>query len=179
MSVEYTRARTRKDLEEILELQKKNLPNHLTKQEIEKEGFLTVSHNLILLESMNIKCPHIIAKDKGRVIGYALCMHPDFSEEIPLLYAMFEKIREVLPEEQTFIVMGQICIETSYRRQGIFRGLYSFMKQVTASQFAHIITEVDRTNLRSLNAHYAIGFTLLKTYSADSKDWKLISIATQ
>lgn len=178
MSVEYTRARTKKDLEEILELQKKNLPNNLTKQEIEKEGFLTVSHNLKLLERMNTKCPHIIAKDKGKVIGYALCMHPDFSKEIPLLYAMFEKIGELLPEEQSYIVMGQICIEKSYRGLGIFRGLYSFMKKVTASQYDHIITEVDATNLRSLTAHYAVGFTLLKVYSADSKDWKLISIIT-
>ena len=179
MSVKYTRVRSKKELEEILDLQKKNLPNQLTNHEKQKEGFVTISHSMELLDRMNTKCAHIIAKDKGKVIGYALCMHPDFSKEIPILFAMFEKIREVLPEKQSFIVMGQICIEKLYRGQGIFRGLYSFMKQVTASEYPNIITEVDGTNLRSLHAHYAVGFTLLKSYSADSKDWKLISMVTQ
>jgi len=178
MSVKYTRASTKKELEEILVLQKRNLPDRLTKQEIEKEGFVTISHTLDLLERMNTKCPHIIAKGNGRVIGYALCMHPDFSEEIPIIQPMFRKIRSILSEDESFIVMGQICIDKEYRGQGIFKGLYSTMRETVSENFNYIITEVDSTNLRSLNAHYAVGFTLLKTYSADKKDWKLISIVT-
>ena len=119
MAIEYTRVRTKEELEEILVLQKQNLPTHLTQKEIEKEGFVTISHTFELLERMNDLCPHIIAKDKGKVIGYALCMHPNFSKEIPILYSMFEKIREVLPKEQSFIVMGQICIDKSYRGRGV------------------------------------------------------------
>lgn len=178
MSVQYTRARTKKELKEILELQKKNLPGQLTKQEIEKEGFVTISHSIHLLDRMNAKCPHIIAKDRGRVIGYALCMHSDFSKEIPILYSMFEKIRQVLPVEQSFVVMGQVCIDKPYRGQGILRGLYNTMKRSLGASYELIVTEVDSENLRSLNAHYALGFSELLHYAADGRQWHLISLRT-
>ncbi len=174
MAVEYTRVRKKEELEEILVLQKQNLPTHLTKNEIEKEGFVTISHTIDLLDRMNTVCPHIIAKDKGRVIGYALCMHPDFSEEIPILYSMFEKMKEVLPEEKSFMVMGQICIDKAYRGKGIFRGLYKTMKKSLGSSFELIVTEVDGRNKRSLNAHLACGFTTKKKYQSDGRDWYLI-----
>jgi len=92
---------------------------------------------------------------------------------------MFIEIKTILSKEESFIVMGQICIDKEFRGQGIFRGLYSAMKEAVSENFNYIITEVDATNLRSLNAHYAVGFTLLKTYFADKKDWKLISIVTR
>ncbi|MGB5700218.1 MAG: N-acetyltransferase, partial [Muriicola sp.] len=107
------------------------------------------------------------------------CMHPDFSKEIPILNSMFEKIGEVLPEEKSFIVMGQICIDKAYRGKGIFRGLYKTMKKSLGSSFEIIVTEVDGTNLRSLNAHYAIGFSHLLHYCADGREWHLISLITK
>lgn len=174
MAIEYTRVSDQKELEEILLLQRKNLPIHLTDKEIEQEGFVTISHTFDLLDRMNTVCPHIIAKDRGKVIGYALCMHPDFSKEIPIVIAMFQQIGKILPEEQSFIVMGQICIEKSYRGKGVFRGLYKAMKRFLGSSFELIVTEVDGRNRRSLNAHLACGFTTKKKYQSDGRDWYLI-----
>jgi hypothetical protein len=176
MAIEYSRAHTKEELEEILVLQKLNLPDSLTEKEIIKEGFVTISHTFELLERMNAVCPHIIAKDSGRVIGYALCMHPSFSKEIPILYSMFEKIWEVLPEEKSFMVLGQICIDNAYRGKGIFRGLYKTMKKSLGVSFKKIVTEVDGRNKRSLNAHLAIGFTTIKKYQSDGRDWYLIAL---
>ncbi len=155
-------------------MQEKNLPPQLTEEVREKEGFLTVSHTLDLLDRMNQVCPHIVARADGRVVGYALCMHPDFSGEIPILMSMFEQIRLSLSPEQTFIVMGQVCVDKEYRKQGIFRGLYRTMKEVLSDQFELIVTEVDGRNRRSLDAHLAIGFRLLKKYQSDGRDWYLI-----
>ncbi len=178
MAIEFTRASRQEELEEILTLQEQNLASDLTEEEIEKEGFVTVSHTLDLLSKMNVVCPHIIAKDKGRVIGYALCMHPDFSREIPVLLSMFEQIREVVPKDQSYMVMGQVCIDQAYRGKGVFRGLYKTMKRSLSSSFELIVTEVDSTNLRSLNAHCAIGFRNLLSYPADGRQWHLISLTT-
>ncbi len=174
MAVEYTRVTNKEELDEILVLQKQNLPTHLTEKEIEKEGFVTILHTFDLLERMNAVCPHIIAKDKGRVIGYALCMHPDFSKEIPILLSMLEQLKVVLPHEESFIIMGQICIDKAYRRQGVFRRLYKTMKKSLSSTFKLIVTEVDGRNKRSLNAHLACGFTTKKKYQSDGRDWYLI-----
>ncbi len=38
--------------------------------------------------------------------------------------------------------------------------------------FDTIITEVDAKNTRSLQAHYAVGFQVLKTYRSAGQDWR-------
>ncbi|GGD52006.1 GNAT family N-acetyltransferase [Muriicola marianensis] len=174
MSVVYGRARTEKDLREILELQVKNLPDQLTDKIREQEGFLTVRHTPELLGKMNEVCPHIVARADDRVVGYALCMHPSFSAEIPILRSMFDQVRSNLPPDKTYIVMGQVCIDKDYRKKGIFRELYRTMKEVLREEFDLIVTEVDGRNRRSLEAHLAIGFRVLKKYQSDGRDWYLI-----
>lgn len=174
MSVEYSRVSSKKELEEILKLQKRNLPGQLSKEEIEKEGFVTITHTLELLNRMNDASPHILAKRSDKVVGYALCMHPKFSMEIPIIQSMFKEIGSILSEGESFMVMGQICVDKSYRGQGVFRGLYNAMKHAVLPEFNCIVTEVDATNQRSLNAHLAIGFKTIKKYHSDGREWYLI-----
>jgi predicted GNAT family N-acyltransferase len=125
---------------------------------------------------MNKACPHIIATIGQQVIGYALCMHPKFSDEIAVLKPMFKKIHEELGTAASFIAMGQICVQAGYRGQGIFRGLYTHMCTVLQAEFNRIITEVDVKNTRSLQAHYAVGFEKLIAYEADGHQWELIQL---
>lgn len=174
MEICYSSATSKDELGQILELQKKNLPTIISKNEKEKEGFVTVSHTLELLEGMNIVCPHTIAMDGNKVVGYALSMHPKFGDKIDVLKPMFTQINAIIPENETYIVMGQICIDKAYRKKGIFRNLYKTMKNNFIPKFDSIITEVDASNIRSLNAHYAVGFKDLKTYSSDGRIWNLI-----
>lgn len=174
MDFVFTRCTTQNELQQILDLQKKNLGIHLKLEEKEREGFVTVSHSLELLTQMNTVCPHIIAKDGDRVAGYALCMHPSFSNDIEILKPMFLELETLLSHRASYMVMGQICIAKEYRKQGIFRKLYGTMKDMVLPEFQGIITEVDATNHRSLQAHYAMGFTELKTYVSGGQEWKLI-----
>ncbi|HMB61913.1 MAG TPA: GNAT family N-acetyltransferase [Eudoraea sp.] len=167
-------AQSRKELEQILELQQHNLPQILSPGEKVKEGFVTVSHSLDLLERMNAVCQHIIAKKEGQVIGYALSMHPDFGNEIEVLKPMFDEVNSSALKDAKYIVMGQICIAKEYRGSGIFRQLYKAMQEAIQPHFQYIITEVDAKNLRSLNAHYAVGFKDLKRYHSGGQDWHLI-----
>jgi len=62
------------------------------------------------------------------VIGYALCMLKEFKKEIEVLRPMFKQIDSILNKGGDYIVMGQICIDKRFRKQGVFRGLYQFMK---------------------------------------------------
>lgn len=170
----YKRAETIKELQQILSLQQENLVNKLSPEEKKKEGFVTVSHTLEVLEQMNTKCPHIIAKDNDAVVGYALCMHPVFANEVELLKPMFVEVKKVFPKGYSFIVMGQICIDKKYRGKGLFRKLYATMKDAVHPEFESIITEVNATNIRSLNAHFAVGFKNLRTHLSNGQTWKLM-----
>ncbi|MBT8204662.1 MAG: GNAT family N-acetyltransferase [Eudoraea sp.] len=172
--IRYVTASDDSELSQILKLQKANLPSSLSEKEKLSEGFLTVSHTLELLKAMNEKCPHILAKSGSNVVGYALCMHPDFRNDIDVLRPMFRQIDNLLSPDESYMIMGQICVTKSHRKQGIFRGLYQKMRESNLTEFSRIITEVDEKNQRSLFAHYAVGFQDLCQYNSDGKDWFLL-----
>ena len=53
--IQYSITKTALDLQQILALQKANLPNNLSEAEIQTQGFVTVSHDFDLLADMNAK----------------------------------------------------------------------------------------------------------------------------
>jgi len=178
--ISFQKCTTTEELTQILTLQQANLPIAITKEEEQKEGFLTVDHDLTLLTKMNEVCPHIIAKKDRQVVGYALSMHPQFGDEIPVLLSMFEQMEKVSNDLKdasflkNYLVMGQVCIDKAHRKQGIFRGLYQKMLNEYIPTFSCIVTEVNLRNTRSLEAHYAVGFELLYEHSSGGQDWALI-----
>jgi len=176
MSLIYTTATTTEELIQILSLQEMNLKSSVSDLEMEQEGFVTVHHTLVVLTRMNNACPHIIAKDGDKVVGYALSMTDDFKDEISVLRPMFTELENV--NIKNFITMGQICVAKSHRKLGIFRGLYNAMKIASYPKYDAIITEVDATNTRSIGAHYAVGFKKICTYNSLGQDWELISLKT-
>ena len=71
--------------------------------------------------------------------------------------------------------MGQICIDKSYRGQGIFSELYQEMAKRMNGDFDYIITEIASRNHRSLRAHQKIGFETIKTYQIENEEeWVLL-----
>ena len=120
-------------LQEILQLQKENLPANISQTEADAEGFVTVHHDFQLLKKMNHPHQHVIAKDGKKVVGYALVMLREWENEIPVLVPMFSQINSTaynnrLLEKASYFIMGQICIAKGYRGKGIFQGLYQEMK---------------------------------------------------
>jgi hypothetical protein len=108
MAVICTRCTKDSQLKQILSLQQRNLISNVSPYEKEKEGFVTVSHTLQQLADMNSFSPHIIALDQEKVVGYALCMHPRFGDDIKVLKPMFLEIATVVPKTESFIVMGHL-----------------------------------------------------------------------
>ncbi len=172
--IRYKQTNSDGELQQILTLQQENLPKNLTKEELRTQGFLTVTHTFDLLKKMNDVFPHTIAVHHNKVIGYALSMHPRFADEIELLRPMFSEINKVVEVTSDCMVMGQICIAKTYRGLGIFRKLYGKMQEFLAPSFTRIITEVDTSNIRSLQAHTAIGFCELKRYMKKGREWSLV-----
>jgi hypothetical protein len=171
----YKKAETTEELNQILALQEINSPEHISEEERIKEGFVTARHTFEILKQMNDVRAHSIAKQNNKVIGYALSMAKAFKNDIEVLRPMFENIEENIPQQTNYIVMGQVCIDKNYRQQGVFKGLYHFMKSQMETDNDLIITEVDIKNTRSLNAHFAIGFKILYSYRSNNQDWQILS----
>ncbi|MCW8981975.1 MAG: GNAT family N-acetyltransferase [Altibacter sp.] len=174
--IHYTRVTRKAELEQILQLQLQNMPAALSSEVKQAEGFVTVQHDLGLLMRMNDRCAHIVAKEQHKIVGYALCMHPHFREEIEVLKPMFTEIDRAFGANTPYMIMGQICIDKKYRKQGIFRMLYKTMQEALLPEFTTIITEVNTANSRSIQAHYAVGFNKLSVYESQGVKWELIAL---
>jgi hypothetical protein len=114
-------AKTIEELEQILVLQAMNHPHTLTAEQRAKEGFVTVKHNLEVLQKMNNAVGQIIAKDGDTVVGYALVMPEEFKTMIPVLTPMFEMLQmmDVLnlifaPMELGSILLAHLMCQTHW-----------------------------------------------------------------
>ncbi len=172
--IRYTTASTDRDLRQILEIQARNMPMAISEEERQREGFVTARHDLDLLRRMNEACPHTIARAGDQVVGYALSMLPAFIALVPNIEHMFSQMADTPYAGVNYLASGQVCIDKPFRRQGVFRGLYAHMKHTFVPPYVCIITEVARSNERSLQAHYAIGFVDFKVYTAGGEHWHLI-----
>lgn len=180
MKITYKQAESKTDLEGILHLQKANLAQGLSKDEIQSQGFVTVHHTYDLLKLLNDREKHVIAKADEQVVDYVLAMTKDSRFDIPVLVPMFEvfdkisfKDRKVA--EYNFIVVGQVCISKEYRGQGVFDNTYNAYRDHYKNAYDFAITEIASTNTRSLNAHHRIGFREIGSYIApDNTKWIVV-----
>jgi len=129
---------------------------------------------------MNHPHPHVIAKKNDLVVGYALVMLPGFGNTIPVLRPMFNKIDTLHFKNKPLIhtnyfVMGQICVDKTCRRQGVFSGLYQQMKVQMSTKFECIVTEVATRNTRSMNAHQYVGFEVVDVYTVAEEEWAIVA----
>ena len=169
----YSRVSQKQQLSQILEIQQKNTKKGLSARDIRAEGFVTVIHELELLEKMNKICPHIIASNNQRVIGYALAMDPTFRRDISVLAPLFELTDELLASRK-YLVMGQICIDKPFRGKGVFRGMYEYYRDQLSPEYECLVTEVALENQRSMMAHKTIGFETLHKRTDCGKDWQTL-----
>ena len=179
--ITYTRSTSAAELSQILAIQKNNLKENITQNEINSQGFLTVSHSLEDLESLNNYEKHLIVKDGEKVIGYILAMTKDSKYDIPILIPMFEifdiinfKGKPVAAYD--YIVIGQVCIDKNYRGQGILYDAYEAYRKNFSGKYEFAITEIATNNTRSLHVHKKIGFREMHTYTDPKNiEWRIVS----
>lgn len=176
----YNAASSTADLEGILQLQKQNLSKNITPEERIDQGFVTVDHDLQLLKKLQKSNPHIIAKNGEKVIGYVLTMTKIFRNDIPVLLPMFQifdkvPYRDKRISDYDYMLVGQVCVDKSFRGQEVFKKLYEFYRKIYKDKYDFAITEVAAENKRSLRAHEKIGFKILHSYTgSDGTEWKII-----
>lgn len=176
----YTTSESVTDLLGIIELQKNNLPTNLTKEEISNQGFVTVIHSFPQLEKMNRIEQHVICKDDDKVIAYLLAMTSDCKNDLPILVPMFKMFEEIpyggkMLSGCNYIVVGQVCVDKSYRGLGLLDRCYQEYKNIFTKKYDFAITEIAANNLRSLNAHRRIGFNEIHRYKGpDSIEWIIV-----
>ncbi len=181
LKVRYKHVNNLSYVDEILQLQKENLPTALDPKEIANQGFLTIQHSAEDLIAMNSPYAHVIATDGEKLAGYCLVMTLEHSHRFPVIRHMFERLvhldykgRDI--NSMGYFIMGQVCVAKAYRGKGVFRGMYGKLREFMAPHFDLCITEVSTTNQRSLRAHLNIGFEVIKSYKDDQgHPWEIVA----
>lgn len=170
---------TTEELQQILTLQAENLHQHLSLEEREAQGFLTLRHDLATLQQMHALSPSVVVKEGNDVVGYALTMAPGCRQLIPELEPMYSVLDTLNWKDRPlssyrYYVMGQICIGKPYRGKGLFEMLYHYHREVYHSRYDLLITEIATRNHRSLRAHEKVGFRIIHTHRDALDEWAVV-----
>ena len=172
------------DVRQIHALQAANHPSALSAAEMTAQGFVTVRHDLAVLQRMNDVAPGVVATHCDTVVGYALVMPREFAGDVPILRPLFDVLDRLewrgraLRDQPRWFVMGQICIAEGYRGAGIFDGLYRAMAGFYRDRFDFTVTEVAARNTRSLRAHARAGSETIHVYpdATTGEQWHVIAL---
>lgn len=177
-------AQTDGELEQIVALQRANHVEVVGAEERVSQGFVSLRHDVGLLREMGERWPHVVARVRGtgEVAGYALVMERRFRERFALLEPMFERLEVVEFEGRgieayRWYVMGQVCVGAAHRGRGLVERMYEGHRAQMGGEFDLMITEIARTNTRSLRAHEKAGCVVIDEYGAeDGSEWVVIAL---
>jgi ribosomal protein S18 acetylase RimI-like enzyme len=179
MKFEITEASSIQDLQQMLALQAKNHREHFSEEEKLQNGFLSVKHNLELLEAMNQAAPQIVAKADGHVVGFAMVMLDSFKDKVPGMESLFESLKTLSWKgkkitDYRYYVMGQVCVDNAFRSMGIFDKLYEKHREIYAPRFDLCVTEIASGNIRSMKAHRRVGFEVVHKFRDEVDEWNVV-----
>jgi hypothetical protein len=174
-----TTVSTKKELEQIQNLNRQNLKQNLSEHEMQQEGFVSWNYSFELLEKMHQLAPSVIVKEGNEVIGYALVTLKEASSFHADLKKMLMHLQPVTYEGKPltsyrFYLMGQVCIHKNYRAKGVFPMLYHQHKISYGKEYELLVTEISTKNQRSLKAHEKIGFKNVFTYEDGIDEWNVV-----
>lgn len=166
--------------EQILALQRSNHIGELPPEVQDREGFVYTRHSVALLRRMAAELPQAIAVAEGAVVGYCLALPLSLRAEQPALAPMFDQFGGCAfggraLSEVKFFVGGQVCVDRSYRGQGLLARLYEHVRVSAPPGYELCVTEIAVRNQVSLRAHARMGFETISRYSDGREEWDIVA----
>jgi|SRR5688572_24327340 len=168
------------ELQQILQLQQRNLTHKISTEEIGSQGFVTFQHDLEILQQFHQLAPSVIVKDDDQVVAYALTVVNEARYIFPPMESMFALLESLQWNNKSFqryrhYEMGQICVDKSYRGKGVFEMLYQQHKKSYSHLYDLLVTKISTKNYRSLRAHEKVGFQTLLVQKDELDEWAVVA----
>jgi len=170
---------TNEELQEIIQLSYQNLRTKISEEEKKSQGFVSWNYSFELLHKLNAQHPHVIVTDNDKVIGYALVALKEARNFHPALEQMMTDLEPLRYKDKKlsaykYYIMGQVCVDKTYRGKGILEMLYQKHKTLFEKDFDFVVTEISTLNARSIRAHEKIGFKTIYTYADNLDKWHVV-----
>jgi hypothetical protein len=179
LDIQYRRAEPR-DWLGIVRLNAANFITNLSPKERE-DGFLSAVFSEQQVAAIAGDLGIIVAVSDSRVVGFLCGFRNDFKHGSPVIAAMLESYERVrfngkLLSNYRSYVYGPVCIERSFRGQGLLRRLFEAQKRDLAGKFEIGVALVARANVYSLNAHVAgLGMTEVGEFEVNGKAFATVA----
>lgn len=165
-----------RQLEQIVELQRRNLRDRVAADEQATHGFVFAEHTVPLLRTMAAALPQVIATSGGVVVGYNLAMSVALRDTMPQLVPMFDEFDRTVYRGRPlstyeFVVGGQVCVDRAFRGRGLLGRLYRETVDRAPRGVELCVTEIAARNAVSLKAHRRAGFEVISSYHDGAELW--------
>ncbi|MBS2001393.1 MAG: GNAT family N-acetyltransferase [Cyanobacteria bacterium SZAS LIN-5] len=167
------------DFEQVVTLQKANSLAVLP-EDARGDGFLSSDFTAEQFEQMAKSVALIVALDAGQVIGFVCASTPEFNRNVPVPAAMMQRFPRIkigsrrLNEVSSFI-SGPVCVEKSYRGQGVFEALYNKLFDATATDFDVALAFIATSNPRSVKAHGKVGMDVIDRFDVAGREFYIVA----
>lgn len=173
-------AKSKSDLQGILDLQWENHLSRVSDEVKQADGFVTVRHTPEQLLALQSIAPHVIALEEDEVVGYILAMTKASRDLIPVLIPMFDQLDQVYFKgkkiaDHHYLVIGQVCVGKDQRGKGLFDQMYKAYKDEFSHRYSFAITEIAQSNVRSLAAHRRVGFEVIHEFEDETQAWAIVA----
>ncbi|MFM7358940.1 MAG: N-acetyltransferase family protein [Sediminibacterium sp.] len=177
--ITITTAANEKDLQGILDLQRRNLKKNISPEEATSQGFLIAEYSPTYLQQLHETYPPVIARQNDTVVGYAIIATDENRKGNPLVEDLFNQIDQLSHDGITlkvvpYAVVGQLCVDKSVRGQGLVQKLYGHFRALLENDYQFGITDVACANTRSLKAHLNTGFQVIHTIGYGGLEWDVV-----
>jgi GNAT superfamily N-acetyltransferase len=173
--IKYRNAK-KEDIEGIISLQEKYLFANLSDKE-KGDGFVTTPFTeeqvLALIDSKGA----FLALDSDKVIGYAFAADWKFWEQWPIFPYMVSRMpllnfeTESVNAQNTY-QYGPVCLDLSYRGQGIFENLFETHRIEMSKRYPIGLTFINKINERSYQAHTKkLGLTVIDEFHFNDRNY--------
>ncbi|MFM9020061.1 MAG: N-acetyltransferase family protein [Sediminibacterium sp.] len=177
--VSITTAANEKDLQGILDLQRRNLKKNISPNEAISQGFLIAEFSPEYLRKLHDMYPPVIARLDDTVVGYACIATAENRQGNPLIEDLFNQIDQlhfdgIALKDAPYAVIAQLCVDKSVRGQGLVQKLYGHFRALLENDYQFGITDVACANTRSLKAHKNTGFQVIHTIGYGGLEWDVV-----
>lgn len=153
-----TRLGNSSDIPGVLELQRQNLYNNLSEEEL-KNGFVTTPFTAEQIEKIIEQKGLFVSRNEQKsVIAYVFAGSWDYFAQWEIFNVLTSRFPQlsfgnVLVTTANSFQYGPICIHKKYRGQGIINQIFEAMRLVFVEKYPISITFINKVNVISERAH--------------------------
>jgi len=176
--IEYRRAQSRLDFEQMTEIQAENLLSVLGPDQL-SSGFLNTAFTVEQFEAMDESIAVIVALDHNKVCGYFCAATLDFFKQFPYPAGLVSQASKLSYKDKALsdyrcCIVNPICIDKDHRGGEIFSELCRSMIPIIAKDYEVALAFISTKNEKSFNCCKQLMEVLGKFQVKDHEFWVLI-----